>query len=105
LLDTGLAQRVLEMVTGGSIEESPRDKVSLAFWRLLLGFGPPQSERERMYENEVAQVIHQSANEALRAAALDPSSAPMDADSPAKYRAMLLNEQISNSLRERLNAA
>jgi hypothetical protein len=103
MLDPALAQQVIAQANGGQLKASSEDSVSFPFWRLLMGIGPPDSEKERMYEVEVAQVVLQSTNSELRKAAREASDGA--AFSPAvraKYREMLAAEPISIALRARI---
>jgi hypothetical protein len=83
---------------------APADRVSFAFWRLLLGIGPPNSAEDRMYETEVSQVVLQTNNVELRKAANDVnySGQTLSVTELATCRALLLRETISSALRRRI---
>src|SRR6202044_1929088 len=98
LLSPDIAKKAIAAAKAG--KPAAEDTVSLPFWRLLLGFGPPGSEEDRMYETEVAQVIAQSTNPQLRAAARDHAAADR-----GQSLAMLQAEDLSLALRRRLETA
>jgi hypothetical protein len=98
LLSPDIAKKAIAAAKAG--KPAAEDTVSSPFWRLLLGFGPPRSEENRMYEAEVAQVIIQSTDPQLRAAARDP-----DAADRGQSLAMLQAEDLSWALRRRLETA
>jgi Subtilase family len=101
-LDKDVAKRAISSAKAG--KAAPKDSVSFAFWRLLLGIGPPNSAQDRMYETEVAQVVLQSTNTDLRRAANDAnySGKSLSPSDVQKFRMMLTNESISGALRRRI---
>lgn len=85
-------------------KRSAPDSVSFAFWRLLLGFAPPDSDEERMYETEVAQIVLSSDNPELRVAG--GKAGKINSFSPSErshFRDELLKEPLSNALRKKVS--
>jgi subtilisin family serine protease len=104
MLDATRAAELIAKANNGRLKKSAADSVSFPFWRLVLGLPPPQSEEERMYESEVAQVVLQSGNTELLKAAHDAAAgATFSPADRVKYRAMLASESISNALRQRIS--
>jgi hypothetical protein len=107
MLDETLAQAAVdEVIKAGEKAKSARDSVSIPLLRLLLGLAPPDSEQERMYEAEVAQLVAATKNPDLSRAARTAvaaagASAPSAADR-AGFRDMLAAEGASVALKERL---
>ena len=105
-LNPDLARKVIADVSSPDFKKSADDSVSHPFWRLLFGAAPPDSEEERMYETEVAQILHQSRNNELVRVAVEAAGPQSNLKfSPAeqqKYRTMLLGESMSFALRQRL---
>lgn len=99
LLDQRLADAVHAQMQRGAIDMSVKDSVSFPVLRILLGKGPPGSERERMYETEVAQISMATANAALLQLAQDSLVTDLDADRLNAFRALLLEEDLSQALR------
>lgn len=103
MLDDKRSKEIVAKANGGALGKSGVDVVSFPFWRLLLGAAPPNSEQERMYEAEVAQVVMQSDNhELLHAAARAFEGETFSDDERAKYRALLTAEGVSAALRNRV---
>lgn len=68
MLDKDLADRVISSVMAQDAEakfKEPVDSVSSPVWRILLGKGAPNSEKSRMYEVELTQLLHSSSNKDL----------------------------------------
>jgi hypothetical protein len=103
MLDATLAAKIIAKANAGGLGQSAADSVSFPFWRLLVGIGPPDTEEERMYEAEVAQIVRQSANfDLVKAARQAEQDGQIPAEDQAKLRAMLAAETISDQLRRRL---
>lgn len=62
MLDSNMVSKIQAMISSGQLQQAPEDKVSFPLWRLLFGFGPPQSAIDEMYETEAAQVLARSQN-------------------------------------------
>jgi hypothetical protein len=103
-LDPGLAAKLIAQANANELRPSAEDSVSFPFWRLLMGLAPPQSEEQRMYESEAAQVVLESGNAELLKAARDAAGgATLSPADQMKYRSMLASESVSNALRQRIN--
>ncbi|BAV52690.1 Subtilase family protein (plasmid) [Mesorhizobium loti] len=103
MLDEGLAAQLIAKANSGQLRQSAQDSVSFPFWRLLTGLGPPNSEEERMYEAEVAQVVLQSTSSELRRAAADAANGQtLSPDDKIRYRGLLAQEAISGALRTKI---
>ena len=82
---------------------SAPDSVSFPFWRLLLGIAPPDSEEERMYKTEVAQVVLGSDNTELRVAGVKAASrTTLSARERQHYLQLLRQEPKSKALESRI---
>jgi hypothetical protein len=102
-----MAAKLEAMVTNGQFQETPPDEVSFPFWRVMFGFGPPQSGLEQMYETEAAQILARSTNGFLIATVQkDPAGTTI---SPAERKqwqeAFIAEPGRSNALRAKLQAA
>jgi hypothetical protein len=97
-----LSAEIAEAAIAKAQKPLPADQVSFPFWRLLLGFGPPQSAADRMYETEVAQTVLQSQNQDLRAIARRAAAGQSTPQDKADGQAMLLAEGVSTALAEKL---
>jgi subtilisin family serine protease len=107
LLGPAMAAKLEAMVTNGQFQETPPDEVSFPFWRVMFGFGPPQSGLEQMYETEAAQILARSTNGFLIATVQkDPAGTTI---SPAERKqwqeAFIAEPGRSNALRAKLQAA
>ncbi|HEY1561960.1 MAG TPA: S8/S53 family peptidase [Caulobacteraceae bacterium] len=100
LLDGELSARAIARAV--SAQPMSRDEVSFALWRLLLGFGPPGSVADRMYETEVAQTVRQSVNPELRARARLAATMPPTPGDKTSARDLLLAEGVSSALESML---
>lgn len=101
LLDETLANSAInEVLSRGDKAKSAPDSVSVPVLRLLLGWPPPGSERERMYEAEVAQLISGTRNPDLAKVAREPHSP--GAVNRAHFRDMLADDGASNALKQRM---
>jgi hypothetical protein len=65
MLDPALAAQIQRGIQANQVQPSPVDSVSFPFLRLLLGSGPPDSEEDKMYETEAAQIVRRSTNREL----------------------------------------
>lgn len=84
---------------------SAADSVSWPFWRLLLGFPPPDSDEERMYETEVAQIVTSSDNPELRvAAALATKRSSYSVQEHRHLLSLLKSESMSQALKAKIAA-
>lgn len=101
LLRPGLASTVQELVAAGAKAKAPPDSVSWPFWRTLLGFGPPGSEQDAMYDAEVAQILASTTNPRLIDAIEEASKGaqPPSGQDAARLRAALKAEpNVSDAL-------
>lgn len=105
LLDQQLADAIHAQMQKGAIDISAKDSVSFPIARILLGKGPPGSEKERMYETEVAQIALATANATLLELAQDSLVEDLEAERLNTFRRLLLEEDLSQSLRTAIQEA
>jgi subtilisin family serine protease len=105
MLDKARAARILASVQAGHVRMRPEDSVSFPLFRLIFGQGPPDSEENRMYETEVAQVALSSTNADLVSLAQHAIQGGLQPDEVETARQMLLAEDVSQPLRRALVAA
>ena len=105
MLDPARAARILASINAGNVKMRPQDSVSFPLWRLMVGMGPPDSEENRMYETEVAQVSLSSTSGQLVDFAQRAIQGGLSPAEVATARQMVLAEDISQPLRKALVAA
>lgn len=105
MLDAARAGRILAAVQAGHVKMRPEDSVSFPLFRLIFGLGPPDSEENRMYETEVAQVSLSSTNAQLVDFAQRAIQGGLNGAEIELARRMVLAEDISQPLRSALAAA
>lgn len=105
MLESDRADRILTAVHAGHVKMKPDDAVSFPLFRLIFGQGPPDSEENRMYETEVAQVALSSTNAQLVDFAQRAIQGGLDPSEVELSRRMLLAEDTSQPLRRALVAA
>lgn len=104
MLDSAMVAKIQVALRNGQLQQSPIDEVSFPFWRLMFGFGPPQSGVDQMYETEAAQVLARSQNAALiTPVQTDPTGRMMNAAQIKQWKEAFVDEpSLSNALRVRL---
>ena len=104
ILDPAMVAKIELMVKSGQLKPSPVDEVSFPFWRVMFGFGPPQSGLDQMYETEAAQILARSQNAALiEPVRADPTGREIAPTQIHQWKKDFLAEQsLSNALRARL---
>ena len=99
------AARILAAVHAGHVQMRPQDSIWFPLWSLISGQGPPDSEQNRMYETEVAQVTLSSTSTQLMDLAQRAIQGGLTASEIELARLMLLAEDISKPLRDALAQA
>lgn len=112
LLDEDLANAVIAEVMAPDAEariKAPIDEVRSPVARILLGWGAPNSDKARMYETELTQLLNDSSNPALvdhlafeRDQAVRDSSSNHLAQLKASFLAEFVKEPMSQALRKEL---
>lgn len=105
MLQPDRADRILAAVQAGHVKMRPEDSVSFPLFRLIFGLGPPDSEQNRMYETEVAQVALSTTNPQLLDFAQRAIQGGLNASEIELARNMLLAEDVSQPLRQALAEA
>lgn len=105
MLQPDRADRILAAVQAGHVKMRPEDSVSFPLFRLIAGLGPPDSEQNRMYETEVAQVALSTTNAQLLDFAQRAIQGGLNASEIELARHMLLAEDVSQPLRQALMEA
>jgi hypothetical protein len=105
MLDPARAARILAAVEAGHVQMRPQDSVNFPLFRLLFGQGPPDSEENRMYETEVAQVSLASTNAQLVDFAQRAIQGGLNPSEVELARHMVLAEDVSRPLRTALAKA
>jgi hypothetical protein len=102
MLQQDRADRILAAVQAGHVKMRPEDSVAFPLFRLIVGLGPPDSEQNRMYETEVAQVALSTTNAQLLDFAQRAIQGGLSASEIEVARHMLLAEDLSQPLRQAL---
>lgn len=105
MLQPDRADRILAAVQAGHVKMRPEDSVAFPLFRLIVGLGPPDSEQNRMYETEVAQVSLSTTNPQLLDFAQRAIQGGLNASEIELARHMLLAEDVSQPLRQALMEA